>query len=206
MRLVIFIFSLIIFQIITTGSFSQNTLVLTNGKKIDIGEFKLNENNILAYKNSKGKIKSVLIEDVFSSIDKLGTETIYYKPDSTDSESFNIEEMRFFINGESDAINNYKNLWTTIGGIVIGAGSVISVPLVGLNSLYIPIFPTAYTSTVGLIKVKTQKLGIEKQYLDNKHYVLGFKKVAKHKRIKNSLFGSGIGIAVGIGVALVFFN
>ena len=206
MKTILFIIATFLFQINTINSFSQNTMLLTSGKKITIGEYKVSESSFLAYKNQKEKLKSIVIEDVFSIIDKSGAETIFYKSDTTNNESFSVDQMRFFVNGENDAINNYKSPWTTVGGIVIGAGSVISVPLAGLNSLYTPIFPTAYVSSVGLIKVKTKKLGIKNQYLENKHYVLGFEKAAKQKRIKNSLFGSGIGIAVGIGAALVFLK
>ena len=205
MKTIYFIINLFIFQIIATLAFSQNTVLLTNGKKMSIGEYKVSDNGFLAYKNQKNKINNIELADIFSVIEKSGNEKIFFKPDSIDNESFTVDQMRFFVKGESDAINNYKSPWTTIGGVVIGAGSVISIPLAGLNSLYVPIFPLAYTTSVGLIK-KAKKIGIEEQYLENKHYVLGFDKAAKHKRIKNSLFGSGIGLVVGIGVILVFFN
>ncbi|MBN1250560.1 MAG: hypothetical protein JXR51_05225 [Bacteroidales bacterium] len=206
MKLLKYFMLIAVFQIFTEVVFSQNILQLANGKKISIGEYKVSENSFLSYKNQKGKLKSIELEEVFSIIDKSGNENLFYVADSSDNEAFNVEQMRFFINGESDALNNYKSTWTFIGGIAVGAGSVVSIPLAGLSSLYAPVFPLAYSSSVGLIKVKTEKLGIEKQYIDNEHYVLGFEKTAKQKRIKNSLLGSGIGIAVGLSAALLFFN
>ena len=100
MKTIIFIIAALIFQINTISSFSQNTMLLKNGKKITIGEYKVSENSFLAYKNQKGKLKSIEIEDIFSIIDKSGAEKVFYKADSTDNESFSLEQMRFFIHGE----------------------------------------------------------------------------------------------------------
>ena len=206
MKTILIIISIFLFQINSLVIFSQNTMLLTNGKKITIGQYKIGNNNILAYKNKKDKLKNIELEDVFSIVEKSGNEKIFYKSDSTNKEYFTVEQMRYFIKGENDAANNYKSPWTTVGGVIVGVGTVVSVPLVGLNSLYAPLLPIAYNSSVGLIQVKTEKLGIESQYIDNKHYVLGYKKTAKQKRITNSLFGSGIGIVVGIAAVFVIFN
>jgi len=169
MKSIIFILSTLAFQMIFFASFSQNTMLLTNGKKVTIGEYKLGKNNFLLYKNQKGKIKNIEFQEIFSIKEKSGNEKIFYKPDSTNNESFSVEQMQFFVKGENDAINNYKSPWTTVGGITVGAGSVVCVPLAGLYSLYVPIPLLAYTSSVGLIKKKTKKLGIKKQYIENKH-------------------------------------
>jgi len=197
---------ILLLQLTSLAIFSQNTMWLTNGEKITIGEYEANEDNILIYKKNNNKVKNIEIEDIFSIIEKSGNERIFYIPDTSNQDYFTISQMRQFVKGRTDARNNYNSKWTTIGGIVIGAGSVIGVPLIGLNSLYAPIFPLSYNFITGLVKVKKEKIGIEKQYLKNKHYVLGFEKSAKQKRIKNSLFGTGIGIAVGIAAVLIFVN
>lgn len=183
---------------------AQNTMLLVNGKKIEIGEFKVDDSLFLAYRSKKGKIKSVDLRDIFSVREKKGNETIFYAPDNTDTESFTINQMRDFVNGAYDARTNYKTPWVTTGGFIVGGGSAVAVTAVGLNSLLVPIFPALYSGGVGIIKVKKDKLNVPDNLKKNDYYMEGYTRVANHKRINNAIIGSGIGMALGIVAVIVF--
>ncbi len=86
---------------------AQNTLWLTNGKKKEIGEYKLDEKEYVIYKNKKGKFKSIEKFDVFAIIEQSNKEIIVYQPDSIDNESFTLIEMKAFVQGQYDAHQNF---------------------------------------------------------------------------------------------------
>lgn len=205
MKKLIYYFVLIALVAGFSESKAQNTLLLVNGKKIEVGEFKVSDSLFLAYKNKKGKIKSVYLHDIFSVQEQNGKETIFYIPDHTDTESFTINQMRDFVNGAYDARTNYKTPWITTGGFVVGGGSAVAVSAIGLNSLLVPIFPALYSGGVGIVKVKKDKLNIPDNFKNNDYYLEGYTRVANHKRINNAIIGSGVGMALGI-VAVIIFN
>ncbi|OQY03911.1 MAG: hypothetical protein B6I20_04010 [Bacteroidetes bacterium 4572_117] len=181
---------------------AQNTILLISGKKLEIGEFKLSDDMFLLYKNKKGKNKFADLRDVFSVKEQNGKETIFYNVDSTDIESFTINQMRSFVNGSFDARSNYKNPWVITGGFVVGAGSAVAVSVVGLNTIIAPVFPALYSGGVGIIK--KNKFDLPDKFKSNPHYMAGYKRAANHKRINNAIIGSGIGMALGIVAIIVF--
>jgi len=204
MKRLISYFFLIAIAVSFSESKAQNTMLLVNGKKIEIGEFKVSDSLFLAYKNKKGKIKSTNLIDVFSVKEQNGKETIFYVPDNIDAESFTINQMRDFVNGAYDARTNYKTPWITTGGFVVGGGSAVAVSAVGLNSLLVPVFPALYSGGVGMVKVKKEKLNIPDNLKTNDYYMEGYTRVANHKRINNAIIGSGIGMALGIVAVIIF--
>lgn len=176
------------------GLMAQNYFWLTNGKKMKIGEFKIENADIISYQNLKGKSKSIQAFDIFSIIDSKGTEQIIYSPDTSYQGVFSVNEMRSFVQGQFDADQKYKSPWTTVGGVVIaGASSVV------INPILVILVSTGYCSTIGLTKPGDKKLNIPSEFINNEHYKLGYKKAVKHKRIKNAIIGSGIGLIVGLG-------
>lgn len=186
--LLFFLFSLQI------GIVAQNYIWLNNGEKMKIGEFKITNTDIISYRNLKGKAKSIESMDVFSIVDSSGNEQVIYVPDTSYQDVFTVSEMRSFVQGRYDASQNFKSPLTTIGGIVVaGASSVV------INPVYVFLISTGYTSVVGLTKPNDKKLKIPTEFINNEHYKLGYKKEVKHKRIKNAIIGSGIGLIVGIG-------
>ena len=205
MKKLIYYFALMVITVSFTESKAQNTLLLVTGKKIEIGEFKVSDSLYLAYQNKKGKIRSANLQDVFSVKAVNGKETIFYVPDSADTESFTTIQMRDFVSGASDARTNYKTPWIITGGFVVGGGSAVAVSAIGLNSLLVPIFPALYSGGVGIVKVKKEKLNIQDNLKSNNYYMEGYARVANHKRVNNAIIGSGIGMALGI-IAVIIFN
>ena len=122
-----------------------------------------------------------------------GTEKILYIPDTTYQDAFTIPQMKSFVQGQYDAIQRFKSPWVTIGGIGISGVSSLFV-----NPVYVFAISGAYCSGIGITGTSKKKLAFSAELKDNKHYMLGYKKASKHKRIKNAIIGSGIGLAVGL--------
>lgn len=184
--------------IVQQSSFAQNTLWLSNGKKIQIGDFNLENSELVLYKNKKGKTKSVDRYDVFSIIESSNNEIIIYKKDSSYEDAFNLAEMKAFVEGQYDASLNFRSPLTTVGGIVVsGAAAVV------VNPIYVLLVSGAYTTTIGLTKPIKSDLTIPEKYSGNKYYELGYNKAVKKKRVRNAIIGSVIGLAAGFTTFVV---
>ncbi len=175
-----------------TSLSAQNVLWLTNGKKKEIGDYNLEKKEFVIYKNTKGKYKSIERFDVFAIIEQSNKEQIIYVPDSADNESFNLVEMRAFVQGQSDARLNFKSPLTTVGGAGIAGTAAVFI-----SPIYSPLIPLAYCGAIGSTKPSEKKIIIPNEYESSDHYLLGYKKAAKQKRINNAIFGSLIGLAAG---------
>jgi hypothetical protein len=193
--------SLISFTLTAFIAYGQNTLWFTNGKKIEINEFKIENKNLISYKTLKNKYKTIESFDVYSITPKNGSEIIIYSQDTSYAGSFNLPEMRDFVQGQSDAIQNFKSPLITAGGIVLVSAS----PFI-LNPVFVILFSGAYCATIGITKPSEKKLNIPMEYKNNEHYLLGYKKEVKHKRIKNAIIGSGIGLLVGFTTFAIVGN
>jgi hypothetical protein len=196
------LFSILILFFASEMLVSQNMIWLINGKKLFTNDYRIdqNEKNIW-YKNQKGKIKMLETEDIFSLTDSAGNEKVYYTPQS-DELGYTVEQMRFFIQGEFDGHLNYQNSRHFTSGMIIGAGSAVCLPLMGISAVLTPILPASYATIIGLKKVNPSSLKIPDQYLQNEFYTDGYKIAASEKRLKKTLLGAGIGW--GVGFALIF--
>ncbi len=177
---------------------AQNTLWLANGKKKEIGEYKLDNKEFVVYKNKKGKFKSIEKFDIFAIIDQSSKEITIYQPDSTHKESFSIIEMRAFVQGQYDAQLNFKSPLSTLGGAGIAAAASLFI-----NPLYTPIVSGVYCGVIGFTKTSEKKIIIPNEYQNSDHYLLGYKKETKRKRIKNAILGSAMGLAAGFATFVV---
>jgi hypothetical protein len=177
---------------------SQNIIWQTDGKKMLVNEFRIENSDNIHYKNLKNKVKSIEVVEVFAILDSSGKEILIYKADTSFKDAFTISEMRSFVQGQSDAIEKYKAPWTTIGGIAVSGAAAIIV-----NPVYLIAVSGVYCTGIGLIPVREKKLNISQEFMNNEPYQLGYKKASKHKRIKNSIIGSAIGLAIGLGTAAI---
>lgn len=180
----------------------QDTLWLINGKKITLKEYKFIESETsIAYTTLKGKTKIIESEQIFSITNKAGQEKIYFKIDPQDPDIQSIEQMKSFVQGEYDARIQYKAPLATIGGFVVGVGSGI---LLAPNPIYSPIIPAAYSAVIGSTNPSVDKIKAKNpKYKDDEYYLLGYKDVAKQKRVANTLKGSIAGLLVGIVTAII---
>jgi len=190
----IIIFAVLFVMVFQADAIAQNYLWLTNGKKLQISDYKIENPDLISYKNLKGKNKTIQTYEVFSINESSGKEFVVYIPDTSFQGTFNVPEMKSFVQGQFDAYENYKSTWAGIGGFGVAAIS----PLV-INPMLVILVSTGYCSGAGLIKPKDKKLSIPSEFANDDHYKLGYKKAVKHKRIKNAIIGSGIGLIVGLG-------
>jgi len=179
---------------------AQNYLWLNNGKKMQIGNYKIENPEIISYTNLKGKTRTIQSYDVFSINEESGKEVLIYTPDTSYEGAFTVPEMRSFVLGQYDAGQNYKSPWITVGGIAVAVASPAIV-----KPLYIILISTGYCAGVGLTNPKEKKLKISPEFLNNEHYKSGYKKEVKNKRIKNAIIGSCIGLVVGISTYSVIY-
>lgn len=179
----------------------QNFLWLNNGKQIKISDFRIENKDTILYTNLKGKDKFIETFDVFSVIDKSGKETIVYEPDTTFEGAFTVPQMKNFVLGQYDASQKFKSPWVTAGGIAVsGASSLL------INPVFVFALSGVYCTGIGISPACKKRLNIPEQFVNDEHYLLGFKRTTKHKRIKNAIIGSGIGLVVGLGTFAIINN
>jgi len=195
-------FLILITFLIHLESKAQNTLVLVNGKKIEIGEYKYGD-TYLTYKNKKGKLKSSYLNDIFSVEEQNGKEKVFYIPDSTEANAFTIDQMRDFVNGTYDARTNYKTPWITTAGLIIGGGSA-GLTAAGMSSLLVPVLPAFYSAGIGIIKVKKEKIDLPTNLKNNEYYLEGYVQRVNHKRTNHAILSSAAGIALGVAAVILF--
>jgi len=193
--------SIVLILICSSALSAQNTIWLTNGKKKEIREYKLDNKEFVIYKNKKGKFKSIEKFDVYSIIEQSNKEVVVYQTDSIDKEAFTLLEMRAYVQGQYDAHQNFKSPFTTVGGVGIAAASSLFI-----NPLYTPIISGVYCGVIGATKTSEKKIIIPQEYHNSDHYLLGYKKATKRKRIRNAIIGSAVGLAAGFTTFVIVNN
>lgn len=189
-----FIF-LILILFISPSIYSQQSLMLNSGKRIYISDIKPDTSEIVFYKNLKGKVKWIEMEEVFSWTREDSVEVIFYKPACEDV-CFRIDQMRDYLHGRADGLER-KTPYATVGGFVLGAASGVLLPAAGLTIIS-PLVPTANTLIIGAFNPKPPKNGIKEEYAQNSHYKEGYSSSIRKKRIVNSIIGGGAGLISGI--------
>ena len=178
--------------------FSQQKLVLLNGKVMDVQDVRRADNKIF-YKTSKHpeKEKSMTEFRVFS-IENMGIEQLVYYPDTTFEDDFSIEEMRMFVEGQKDAREHFKPTFISIGSALVGAGAS-PLAIWGLAG------PAIYTQVAGAINPNMEKQkGANKAYLSSEDYVEGYMKRARDMKIQRTLMYGYSGFALGVAGLIIF--
>jgi len=144
-------------------------------------------------KGKRNKDEVIFLTDIFSLVYGDTLETVVYKPDTTDSLSFNIEQMRSYVAGAAFARRNYKGNLSTVGGFLAGAGG----GLLGFWGLTIPL---TYDLLVGFLAPQPRNYRKErKPEVVDDFFVLGYQDVAQKKKARKIIFSSITG-AIIIGV------
>ena len=176
---------------------AQHTIYELNGKQTSILKYQVdNDANVLFYQfqknNGKTKTKSLGLNEVFSIKLEDGKENVFYNPSS---EEFNIGEMRTVLQGEYTAIKDYKPYWAFATGFAVGAGTML-VPANTFYALSIPI-----SLNIGFAFISPSEKYINKHYPNfegDEFFIYGFKQSGKTKILKNTIFGTLVGIATGV--------
>jgi hypothetical protein len=121
-----------------------------------------------------------------------GYKRFYYRQDSALFNYFTRDEMWMYMKGEVDARNGFKARGSLIGAGVAGI-------LGGLTgTFFAPIAPYGYMACVGIPKVRIKHKTVSNPiYLESDPYILGYERVARHKRRIQAVIGGSIGLVVG---------
>jgi len=180
--------------------FSQNKILLTNGKVIEAVNYNVGQIFVTYTKTGDKKNGSRAVDrfDVFSITDPNGQEEIIYAP--VDSLDFTVEEARQFIKGEQAARIIFKPHGTNIGSAVVGAGASI------LSFYALPV-PMLYSVVAGRFSPKEVKVpkGFDASLKDSESYRLGYQKGARNLKIQKSLKWGYISLGVGL-IALIIYG
>lgn len=211
------------------SSAQQHKILLLNGKTIygDVTDTVNAEIEYKFYKRNGKKIKERSLEKdrVFSITDTTsGEETVFYYQDTVFNYSpYSVEEMRYYIKGEQDAMRGYKPRATFIFGFITGLGIVMwdtygEIRQVQSDSLMSKGFfheepgiinvawPLLYTAGAAIPKVKINVSSIhDKSYLNHDAYLDGYERVARSKKVFSAVKGSALGVVTGI-VSYFIFN
>lgn len=196
---------------ITIPSFAQDKVQLLNGKVLrgKLGT-EYDEYYDFQYYKKGGKVKTIDLVKyrMFSYSNSSGEETILYKQDTLMGNFFTKNEMKMFVYGQRDAFANYKAAPWLVTGFALGFTSVILdtydfSPNGGFFKYDPSIVPIGgifvYTIGAGLFKPKVRKeYAADVSFLSSEHYIEGFQKIARVKKLKSSLLGSVIGVGTGL--------
>ena len=183
-------------------SYGQNQsplsqLHLMNGKVMTVQLTDTSGANIffdVKLPNGKIKSKSLYTDQVFSIVSSDGIEKVLYRYEEIIGNDFTVDEMRYYIYGESDALNGYNGKPTFWAGMALGAGGSYA-----LGGGFIPFtIPLAYTGgmQIPFIKIRAKTI-TDQEYTYHPTYALGYEKSARTRKTMNALIGSLIGVAIG---------
>lgn len=192
------VFPMLIFALV---SHAQNTVQMLNGKTVVIGDYNWDEQEeLLLYFTKKGKIKDLDKYSIFSIVDSVGNEILIYEPDTFITESFSIDQMRTFIDGEREALENFKCPFATAAGVIVGVSSPVF-----LQPFYAFAPPAIATASMEFVDVRQKR--VFKKYPEKAsdyYFVQGYREAASAKRMDRVMKGSLGGFVLGIAIAVIY--
>lgn len=121
-----------------------------------------------------------------------GIRRYYYQQDSTIYNYFSRDEMWMFMKGEADARKGFKARGSLIGAGVAGLVGGMS------GTFWAPILPYGYMALVGIPKVRIRAKTVSNPaYIESDGYILGYERVARHKRRIQAVIGGTVGLVLG---------
>ena len=190
---------LCLFLACTTCVFAQDKINLMNGQVLEgkvLGQSTL-EVRYQVPKGARLVERTEPTESVFSVLDSIGQELVWYFKDTMMGNDYSVAEMRWFINGERDARKGYKPIVPVIGGFVVGAGLTMALGL-EVNSL---LLPPVYAGLMAIPRVYVTQGSITDPNMEGDPvYATGYSAVGRSKRVVHSLLSTALGVATGIAM------
>lgn len=181
-----------------------DTILLLNGQQLICPVIDTSFFGVKVNYQKRNKQREMIVEGerIFSvKFGSNGQEKIYYKQDSAFENYFTVDETRLFIKGEQDAAK-YKPRFATASSIVIGVSSIVVLP-----SIFSLAPPFAYSASTLVPKIRIKHSTVSNPaYLNYDTYILGYERVARKKRLVQSLKGSVCGLAIGFAGVFVYSN
>jgi len=149
---------------------------------------------ILVPKKGEFKADFIDLDLVYSVKYRNGTESVFYKQDTLFGNYYTPQEVKYFLQGERDAMRSFRcPLWTA-GSYAVGfAGGYYG------GFIFTFLTPFAYAGATTFFRVKIRPGTVSNpDFLKYDTYLLGYEKEARKRRIFRSLIWGGIGMASGI--------
>jgi len=192
-RKIVFIVLLVLYFVSKIEA--QESILLLSGNRVTIKDYRIDSSGVVLYKDKHERIHGFEQDEIFSVTRADSVEVILYQPACKDV-CFRIDQMRDYLNGSADG-KKEKTFWYGAGNFVVGATSGYLFPFLS------PVVPAATSTLIGVVNPKIHKLNIPEQYKENQHYIEGYTKSVKRKRVMTSILGGAVGIVVGIGVLAI---
>ncbi len=184
----------------------QDRILMMNGEIHEgkvLGQSTLEVRYLQKTRSGRLKERAEPTEEVFSVIDSLGKERVWYFHDTVFGNDLTVDQMRWFLNGERDARNGYKPTWPMIGAFATGAGLVIGLNW-EMNGLFIP---PIVAGAMALPRVHVTPGSISDPVMEgDMYYATGYARVARSKRVIRTLVSAFAGVAVGLAVRQLIIN
>jgi hypothetical protein len=177
----------------TQTNTAQDTIYLLNGHVV--GEKVIDTLlGAATIKDPKKPWKNIHYEDpqLYMIRFSNGFKRYYYRQDSMLFNYFTREEMWMFMKGEADARRGFKARGSFIGAGIAGLLGGMS------GTIWGPVAPYGYMACVGIPKVRIRGKTISNPaWVESDGYILGYERVARHKRRTQAVLGGSIGLALG---------
>jgi len=184
----------------------QDRIFLMNGEIISakvLGQSTLEVRYLETRKNGLLRERAEATENVFSVIDSLGKEKIWYFHDTIFGNDLTPDQMRWFMNGERDARKGYNAIWPMVEASIIGTGLTIGLNL-ETNAFFIP--PLVSIAMI-LPRVHVAKGSISNPLMEgDEFYATGYARVGRTKRVIRSLIAAFAGVGVGLAANQLVIN
>lgn len=168
-----------------------------------LGQSTLEVRYLTQRKNGTWKERAEPTEEVFSVVDSLGRERIWYFYDTVFGNDLTVEQMRWFLKGEQDARKGYKPTWPMVGSFAASAGLVIGLNW-EMNGLFLP--PIA-SGIMAVPRVHVTPGSISDPLMEGDvHYATGYARVGRSKRVIRTLISTFAGVAAGLAVRQLIIN
>ncbi len=179
----------------------KDRILFMNGREELSTILDTNSSNIQYLRPEIKKDREVSIDKyrIFSITYGSGQEVVFYQQDSINGNMLSVDEMRYFVYGERDALKGFKAPVAFWGGLATGLAGGAAAPAIGLGILA-PVIPGVFTAVnaSGYVTVRKKNVSDEK-YLTNDHFLAGYERTARSIRVQNSLLGGGLGVVLGVG-------
>lgn len=195
-RLFFLLFPLLIAGPSLSQTTAQDTIYLMNGQVVPekIVDTLLGAVTIMNPKKPTHKINYEL-DQLYMVRFADGYKRFYYQQDSLKSNWFTRDEMWMYMKGEVDARKGFKARGSLIGAGVAGIIGGMT------GTFWAPLLPYGYMASVGIPKVRIRHETVSNpNYIESDAYILGYERVARHKRRIQAVIGGTIGLAVGFGL------
>lgn len=179
---------------------AQDTIFLMNGHVVaeKVIDTLLGAVTILNPKKPSNKIHyewSQLYMVKFTTGDK----RYYYQQDTFLLNYFTRDEMWMYMKGERDARKGFKPIGSIIGSGLFGVIGGMT------GTFWGPVVPFGYMAFSGITKVRIRHKTVSNPaYIDSDGYILGYERVARHRRKIHSVLSGTVGLVIGYTIYGLF--